>query len=67
MIIVKDLVDRKGRELKVFCGEDGWIVKYGGVCHYVENQDGFDKNIEKVMEHINSFFGEVNEIEKETA
>ena len=67
MIIVNDLVDKKGRNLSVFCGEDGWIVKFGGVCHYVENQDGFDKNLEKVTEHIKEFFGDVREVKKETA
>lgn len=64
MIAIKDLVDKKGRELNVFCGEDGWIIKYGAMSHYVENNDGFDKNFKQVMEHINSFFGEVEEKEQ---
>ena len=61
MIALKDYIDKKGRELNVFCGEDGWIVKFGGVSHYVENEDGFDKNLEKVMEYIKGFFGDVKE------
>ena len=61
MIKVQDFVDRKGRDLSIFCGEDGWIVKFGSVSHYVENNEGFEKNLSKVMEHVKSFFGDVKE------
>ena len=61
MVEFKDYIDNKGRELNIFCGEEGWIVKFGGICHYIENQDGFDKNLEAVTKYVREFFGEVKE------
>ena len=62
MVKSDEFIDKRGRKLEVICGENGWIVKFDGGSHYVENDDGFDQNYKAVSKHIKEIFGEVEDV-----
>lgn len=64
MVITKDFIDKRGREINMFCGEEGWRVKFKDELHFLEEDIGCEENLKRAMKHIKDFFGDVKEIRK---